>query len=296
MASSLGLAIQTYHDTSLPQLPFMQQRPTLLKSLSLEQEQAFLVLLARSLQTQPLLSAKQRRQLKQPLIQNLQAAGIAKANTLADTLVDMGIYEEIETFLPLIQRSDNVHLLNIAYQLSGIQRGMQTINLATDRASKVAFALKTYAHYDQSDERVPTDLTDGIETVLTLYQNQLKQGVNVQRSYAVLPPIHCYPDELNQVWTNLIHNALQAMENHGTLTIDVRQLDQQVQVRITDTGKGIPESIQSRIFEPFFTTKSLGEGSGLGLHIVRKIIEKHAGAITVKSQPGQTTFTVLLPM
>jgi predicted ATPase/signal transduction histidine kinase/tRNA A-37 threonylcarbamoyl transferase component Bud32 len=270
--------------------------PALLKSFSPEQDQAFLVLLARSLQTQPLLSAKQRRQLKQPLIQDLHTAAIAKANTLADTLVDMGIYEEIDSFLPLLRRSDNVHLLNIAYQLSGIQRGIQTINLATDRASKVVFALKTYAHYDQSDERVPTHLTDGIETVLTLYQNQLKQGVNVKRSYAVLPPIHCYPDELNQVWTNLIHNALQAMENHGTLSIDVKHLDQNILVRITDTGKGIPESIQSRIFEPFFTTKSLGEGSGLGLHIVRKIIEKHAGAITVESQPGQTTFSVLLPI
>ncbi|MBW4622660.1 MAG: CHASE domain-containing protein [Cyanosarcina radialis HA8281-LM2] len=270
--------------------------PTRLKSFSPEQDRAFLALLERSLLTQPLLSAKQRRQLKKPLIENLQAAGIAKANGLADTLVDMGIYDDIDRFLPLLTRSDGDRLLDIAYKLSGIQRGIQTINLAIDRASKVAFALKTYAHYDRSGEMVSIDLIEGIETVLTLYQNQLKQGVKVKRNYAVLPLVRCYPDELNQVWTNLIHNALQAMENRGTLTIDVAQSDRQVRVRISDTGKGIPESIRSRIFEPFFTTKSLGEGSGLGLHIVRKIIEKHTGAISVTSQPGQTTFQVLLPI
>jgi C4-dicarboxylate-specific signal transduction histidine kinase len=194
---------------------------TLLKSLSLEQEQAFVVLLERSLQTQSLPSAKQRRQMKQSLMQGLQAAGITKANTIADTLVDMGIYDETDRFFSLLQQSNSTYLLNVAYQLSGIQRGIQTIKLATDRASKVTFALKAYAHHDQSDERVSSDLTDGIETVLTLYQNQLKQGVSVRRNYAVLPPIWCYPDELNQVWTNLIHNALHAIRSSETPSLSL---------------------------------------------------------------------------
>jgi signal transduction histidine kinase len=143
---------------------------------------------------------------------------------------------------------------------------------------------------------MPASLTEGIETILTLYQNQLKQGVEVIRNYRDLPPILCYPDELNQVWTNLIHNALQAMANRGTLILEVTQVAAQAQISITDSGSGIPPEIKSKIFEPFFTTKPPGEGSGLGLDIVKKIITKHGGQITVESQPGRTTFSVLLPI
>jgi signal transduction histidine kinase len=98
------------------------------------------------------------------------------------------------------------------------------------------------------------------------------------------------------VWTNLIHNALQAMDNRGTLTIDVTPENQQAKISITDSGCGIPEEIQGKIFEPFFTTKPAGEGSGLGLDIVKKIIEKHLGYMTVESQPGRTTFSVFIPI
>ena len=141
------------------------------------------------------------------------------------------------------------------------------------------------------------NISQGIETVLTLYQNQLKHGVEVVRNYqSQVPDVLCYPDELHQVWTNLVHNSLQAMDNKGILSIDIVQQDKWLQVRITDTGKGIPPEILPKIFEPFFTTKAVGEGSGLGLDIVRKIIEKHQGKIDVNSIPNQTTFTVFLPM
>jgi signal transduction histidine kinase len=120
--------------------------------------------------------------------------------------------------------------------------------------------------------------------------------VEVIRNYQASPSILCYPDELHQVWTNLLHNALQAMNNRGTLTIDVTQHQPSVIVSFTDSGKGIPPDIQSKIFEPFFTTKPVGEGSGLGLYIVNKIINKHKGTLKVESIPGQTTFTVSLPI
>jgi signal transduction histidine kinase len=118
----------------------------------------------------------------------------------------------------------------------------------------------------------------------------------VVRQYEALQPIFCYPDELNQVWTNLIHNAIQAMKGVGILEITVSQQRNEVIVRMTDSGCGIPEDIKAQIFEPFFTTKSAGEGSGLGLDIVKKIIDKHQGNIDVDSQPGRTTFTVVLPI
>jgi signal transduction histidine kinase len=274
----------------------LEDLPPLFQCLSPEQGQNFVGLLQRSLQQESILSAKEERQFKRALIRQLETEEIPDADTLADTLVDMGIYNEIDVFLPLLKRPDSEHLLDVAYKLSGLQRGTNTINSATERASKVVFALKTYARYDHSGEMMQANLAEGIETVLTLYQNQLKHGVDIRRNYAQLPPVLCYPDELNQVWTNLIHNALQAMNYRGSLIIDVTRQDQQAEIRITDSGKGIPQEIMPKIFEPFFTTKAPGEGSGLGLDIVKKIIEKHQGKIEVESIPGKTTFTVLIPM
>lgn len=274
----------------------LKQLPALLQSLSPEESQDFMALIQRSLENELDLSAKEKRQFKRALIRQLEAEDIENADALADLLVDMDIYDEIDKFLPLFKRPDSEHLLELAYKISGLQRGTTTINTATERASKVVFALKTYARYDQSGVMILANLTEGIETVLTLYQNQLKQGIDVIRNYSELPSTLCYPDELNQVWTNLIHNALQAMDYRGTLTIGVTQQDEQAKISITDTGKGIPEEIRPKIFDPFFTTKPPGEGSGLGLDIVQKIIEKHSGKITVESQPGCTTFNVFIPI
>jgi len=121
--------------------------------------------------------------------------------------------------------------------------------------------------------------------------------VEVIRKYAETPQIYCFPDELSQVWTNLIHNALQAMDNQGFLTIQTTVVDHNIVVSITDTGNGIPDEIKERIFEPFFTTKPIGEGSGLGLDIVKKIVAKHDGKIELFSQLGTgTTFNVILPI
>ncbi|PSB08298.1 hypothetical protein C7B69_22880 [filamentous cyanobacterium Phorm 46] len=274
----------------------LEQLPALFQSLSPEEAQNFLNLLQRSLQQETNLSTKEERKLKRALRSQLEELGIADADIAADRLVMMGVYSEIDSFLPLLQKPDSLHVLEIAYKLSELKRGLATINTATDRASKVVFALKTYAHYEQSGEKTAALITEGIETILTLYQNQLKQGVEVVRNYAEIPPILCYPDELNQVWTNLVHNALQAMDYRGTLTIDLAQQDGQAKISVTDSGKGIPEEIKSKIFDPFFTTKPAGEGSGLGLDIVKKIVEKHQGTIEVESIPGQTTFNVFLPM
>jgi signal transduction histidine kinase len=274
----------------------LEQLPTLFQSLSPEEGQDFLTLLQRSLQQELIFSTKEERQFKRALRRELEAAEIDNADFIADRLVIMGISDNIDSFLPLLKRPDSSQILAIAYKLSELKRGTMTINTATERASKVVFALKSYARYDQSGEMTIANLTEGIETVLTLYQNQLKKGVEVIRNYTDLPPVLCYPDELNQVWTNLIHNALQAMDYQGTLTLEVMSIDQQAKISIIDSGRGIPEEIQAKIFEPFFTTKPPGEGSGLGLDIVKKIIEKHQGKIEVKSIPGQTTFTIYLPM
>ncbi len=271
--------------------------PTFFQGLSPERQQDFFSLLQKSTQETTNLSSKEKRQFKRALVRQLEAQTIANADTIADTLVDIGVYEDISSFLPLLQDPESDNILNTAYQLASLQKSTQTIITATERAAKVVFALKTYSRYDTTGEKVLAKIPEGIETILTLYHNQLKQGVEVIRNYQdSFPPILCYPDELNQVWTNLIHNALQAMENKGSLKIDVKQQDGSIVVSITDSGKGIPSEIIPRIFEPFFTTKPAGEGSGLGLDIVKKIIDKHQGKIAVDSFPRKTTFTVFLPI
>ena len=188
----------------------LTQLPSLFQSFSPAESENFGKLMYRSLQKDMTLTAKEERKLKRVLISQLEDEDIDEADDIADTLVDMGIYEA-DDFLSLLQNVDRDRILEIAYKLSEIQRGTQIINTAADRASKVVFALKTYARYDSSEAMIQSNITEGIETVLTLYQNNLKHGVEVHRNFSEIPPIMCYVDQLNQVWTNLIHNALQAM-------------------------------------------------------------------------------------
>ena len=277
----------------------LEQIPEFFQQLSPERQQDFLTLIRKSKQQISALFPKEKREIKRTLIRQLNSHNIANADTLAAILVDLSVYEEgeIETFLPLLHEPESKTILDTVYQIASSKKSTRTITTATERAAKVVFALKSYARYDTTGTKVAANITDGIETTLTLYQNQFQHGVEVVRQYEdSLPCILCYPDELNQVWTNLVHNALQAMNNKGILTITVTRQDTRVLVSITDSGKGIPPEIQPKIFEPFFTTKPIGEGSGLGLHIIKKIIVKHEGTIEVDSIPGKTTLTVSLPI
>jgi len=274
----------------------LMQLPDFFNLLSKGQQKNFAALLQKSLQSEPTLTAREERKLKRALIRQLEAHSIEKPAIVADTLVDMYIYNEVEPYLSLLKGSESSQILQMAYKLSGLQRSSQTIETAVEQASKVVFALKNYARYDHSGEKTHANIVENIEMVLTLYHNQLKQGIDVNRKYAEIPLIMCYPDELNQVWTNLIHNALQAMAHKGTLNIEVQMVNDTIVIKITDDGVGIPDEVKPKIFEPFFTTKPPGEGSGLGLDIVKKIIDKHEGEITVTSQVGQTTFCISLPV
>ena len=274
----------------------LEQLPHFLDNLSQERQQDFFALISQQNQRTDTLSSKEKRQIKKDLKHQLEAHSIDQADSFASMLVNIGVWNDIYPLLPLLKDPDSPTILKTVYELMSVQKSTRTIATATERAAKVVFALKKYARYDFSGEKVKANIIDGIETVLTLYHNQIKHSVEVKRNYEDLPPLLCYPDELNQVWTNLVHNALQAMDYQGTLEIDVTKQETNVLVSITDSGSGIPPEIMPKIFKPFFTTKAAGEGSGLGLDIVKKIIEKNQGTISVNSVPGQTTFTVSLPL
>lgn len=275
----------------------LTELPSFFQSLSIAEQEAFFTLLRHTAAQQRSLSSKEKRQLRRVLTKELETLGIEEGDSIADTLVDVGVHDQLEIFLPIFQSPNCNNILKVAYQLATLKTSSDTIKMASSRAAKIVFALKNYARYDQSGNKSPANIVDGIETVLTLYQNQIKQGVDIIRNYPQdIPVILCYPDELNQVWTNLVHNALQAMNNRGILTITVQLQKKHICVEFTDSGQGIPPEILPQIFEPFFTTKPTGEGSGLGLNIVRKIIDKHDGTISVRSVPTVTTFTIYIPL
>lgn len=275
----------------------IKKLPTFLQNLSQERQQDFFNLVSKFSQEMAPLSSQEKRKLKKQLKHQLEIYTIDNTDSIASLLANIGVVaDDIHPLLPLLQDPSSSSILKTVYDLVSVQKSTRTITTATERAAKVVFALKKYARYDSSGEKVQANITEGIETVLTLYHNQIKHGVELRRNYEQLPPLLCYPDELNQVWTNLVHNALQAMDYKGILRIAATKQDTNLIVSITDSGQGIPAEIMPKIFEPFFTTKPAGEGSGLGLDIVKKIIDKHQGSISVNSVPGQTTFTVSLPL
>ena len=276
---------------SLPEIP------KLFQLLSVDEQILFFDLVAQALKNKSFLSSREERQARKKLEKDLQEIGLKEVHELTYKLSSIGFYDNLRAFLPLFRHPESLSIIQIAIHLINQQNGIRTIQTAINKASKVVFALKTYARHDHSNAKTKAKISDSLETVLTLYHGQMKHSVEILRSYGEMSEILCYFDELNQVWTNLIHNALQAMDNEGKLEIGANQEGKQIEVRIKDSGKGIPKAIQDRIFEPFFTTKPIGEGSGLGLDIVLKIIEKHEGQIWFETEEGVgTTFYVRLPI
>ena len=189
-------------------------------------------------------------------------------------------------------------LVGYLRDLAFLARTAGTIRTAIGAIRRIVGALKRYSRLDEAPlERV--DVHAGIEDTLIILSHQLKygeDGVTVRRSFGALPPISAYVGELNQVWTNLIHNAIQAMDGRGEILIETKVDNGEVEVAIQDSGPGIEPEVAARIFEPFFTTKVKGEGTGLGLSISARIVEKHGGRIRVDSRPGCTRFEVRLPI
>ncbi|UZE96032.1 sensor histidine kinase [Alkalimarinus alittae] len=241
-------------------------------------------------------STREERKIKRRLITILDEHQINRSDEVADMLVDMELSDHLPRMLPALSQPSAFKVVELAHRLTGVGRNSETVRTAIGRASKVVFALKNFAHHDNTGHMISSDINLGIQTVLVLYQSLLKQECEVVEDFGELPMILCYPDELNQVWTNLIHNALYAMENSGRLIISTLSDGENIQVIITDNGCGIPEDIQSKIYESFFTTKPAGEGSGLGLGICKRIIDKHQGSIEFISRPGKTRFVVTLPI
>jgi signal transduction histidine kinase len=185
----------------------------------------------------------------------------------------------------------------LASKSAGVSGLLAEVGQASGQISDIVGSLKTYSYLDQAPVQT-IDVSEGVDSSLLMLRGKLKQGITVHRQYADdLPSIQAYGSELNQVWTNIIDNAADALGGYGEITVRIYNDDTDVIVEIEDNGPGIPEEIQHRIFDSFFTTKEPGKGTGLGLDITYNIVvHKHRGNITVLSEPGRTCFQITLPI
>jgi signal transduction histidine kinase len=231
----------------------------------------------------------------------LEANGVGSAWEFAPALVNFGwTVEELEKLKGSAFFDLSIQWLGIGCMTVGL---LAEVQQATARLSQIVQAMKSYTYLDQAP-LLEVDVHEGLENTLVIMGHKLKQGVTIKREYSPnLPRIEAYASELNQVWTNIIDNAVDAMDpstssgRAAEITLRTYQQDRDVVVEIVDNGPGIPEEIRPRIYEPFFTTKPPGKGTGLGLHISHDIIaNRHHGQLLVESKPGETKFKAVLPI
>jgi len=230
----------------------------------------------------------------------LEDHGLDDAWDLAPPLVAAGVntewLDEVAETVPATLLADGLHWVTYALETEQL---MVEIEDSTDRISALVGAARQYSQMDRAPHQ-EIDVRDGLKSTLIMLSHKIKErgNITVVKDFDdSLPPIPAHPAELNQVWTNLIDNAIYAMPDGGTLTVRTAREDGWVLVEICDTGVGIPEEMQQKIFEPFFTTKPVGQGTGLGLDISYRVItQRHGGDLRVKSRPGDTRFQVRLPL
>ncbi len=226
----------------------------------------------------------------------LEGRNVPDAWKLAPLLMEANFADaQLETFAAVAGASLGPELTRFATLLE-MQRIADELEHSTARISDLIKAIKEYSYMDQAKLQ-EVDITKSLETTLTIMHHKLKRGISVMRNYAPdLPKIMAYGSELNQVWTNLIDNAADAMGDNGKLRIRTARENDFILVEIADNGPGIPPDVKPRIFDPFFTTKGVGEGTGLGLDFVHRIVTEMHGQISVDSVPGDTRFAVRIPI
>jgi signal transduction histidine kinase len=228
------------------------------------------------------------------------SAGVDSLRTNFDEIMQvLDLYQRI-TPGTVIERLSEIEKLKeeVAYgqAISEVGNLLDTIKTGTERTTEIIKGLRSFSRMDEDVLKV-ADIHENLNTALVLLRNKYKDRIIIRKEYGEIPQIECYPGQLNQVFMNILTNAIDSIEDKGKVTIRTSKSNQMVHITISDTGSGIPEEIRSKIFEPFFTTKEVGQGTGLGLSISHGIIEKHMGRIDVSSEPGKgSEFVISLPV
>ncbi len=248
--------------------------------------------------TAPELSALERSDREDELGDWLDDRGVGGAYELAGVFVGAGLGPaDLQRVADAVEPADLEPALRwLAYAVETESLLAEIVD-STGRISGLVEAARQYSQLDRAPHQ-PTDLHAGLDATLVMLSAKTPPGVRVVKDYdRTLPPVPGYPGELNQVWTNLIVNALDAMAGEGTLTLRTARDGDCALVEVADTGPGIPEELRQRVFEPFFTTKPVGQGTGLGLDVsYRVVVTRHGGDLRVRSRPGDTRFQVRLPL
>jgi len=250
--------------------------------------------------SKPTMSMMQRSSLEDDVLDWLDDHNVDNGQEIAENLVDFGFtLDDLEDFKAHIPADAMASVFGWINNNLVTEKIVIDIEQASRRIADLVGAVKNFTHMDQGHGKQYADIHTGIRNTLTMLQHKIRQGkIQVDEEFDVsLPPVNALIGELNQVWTNLIDNALDAMEINGSgvLQIKTGRANDCVKVTITDNGTGIPDDVKTRIFDPFFTTKAMGKGTGLGLDVVVSIVKQHKGAIKVNSVPGKTEFIVEFP-
>jgi len=254
-----------------------------------------------SVKERPRLTLKQKAKLEDDITNWLEERGIENHDELTDTFVDFNFtVSDLDGFNYHIPPAHLSPVLNWIGNLLITEKMVEDIQESSRRIADLVSSVKTFTHMDRGTDKQYADIHIGIRNTLTMLGYKIKKSnIKVVEDFdEKLPPVKALIGELNQVWTNLIDNAIDAMETNGkgTLTIKTEKEREFVQVFVIDDGPGIPDEIKSKIFDPFFTTKEMGKGTGMGLEVVQRIVHQHNGSIKVTSAPGRTEFVVCFPI
>lgn len=294
----IGSALEFSRDWWAKELP---QASQVLTDLTAEESLAFWALVKAGVTAGDLgqnLDSRRFRSQRTTLEQQLTGLGVPEPWSTAQDLVLVGLVTWDQSWSPLLANPRGWKAFEFAVKTLVLERSNRNASRAYLKLQSLVNALKAYSRSESpQNEAAPTNLAEGLDTVLTLYTASRGTSLEVVREYQDIGLVMAKADELIQVWTNLVQNALQAMGQGGTLTLTISEQSDWAVVTVSDTGPGIPENLRSQIFEPFFTTKPRGHGTGLGLGIVRSIVVAHGGTITIEDATGGgARFVVRLPL
>lgn len=247
------------------------------------------------------LSLMERTEKEDILTAWLEEASIANSYELAETFADFGIDTADLTKIKNNLRPEDYHaVINWVNQVLNTERLVNEIEEASRRINDLVTSIKSYTHMDQAPERKRADIHVGIRNTLKMLNHKLKKNnvTLVEHFEENLPEATIFISEMNQVWTNLIDNAIDAMEGRENNILEIKTIKDGtfINISVIDNGVGVPESIKDKIFDPFYTTKAIGKGTGLGLDVVQQIINQHNGKIYLNSNPGRTEFKICIPI
>ncbi len=246
-------------------------------------------------------SMMDKASLEDDIVDWLEENGMEECYEIGETFADFDLnLDDLDMVKDTLREEDLAPVVNWLSQVLTTEKLVNEIEEASQRINALVGSVKSYTHMDQSPEKQPVDIHVGIRNTLTMLNHKIKKS-NIQiieEFEEGLPQPSVFVSELNQVWTNLIDNAIDALDEteDKQLKVETFKHGNFVNVNVIDNGKGIPEDIQSKIFDPFFTTKSVGKGTGLGLDVVQQIIAQHNGAVKVTSAPGNTVFNICIPI